>query len=764
MRWTRKLSIKTKLILLSAVSAVMALVLACAGLSWNEVRTLREMKRKEIETHARMLAFNSAAAISFGDSAAARQLLASLQSLPGVEYARLDDAQGAELAAYGDRNAELPPHRTLEIRQPVLDQGEQVGSLLLRTNLQDLEESLRNFAAIVLTVMCCSLTAAVGLAMRLQRRISQPILSLAQTAEQITREGNYAVRVTASTEDELGTLYDEFNRMLQRVDASERQLQAAHDELEQRVDERTAELRDEIGRRQRMQDDLVRAKEAAEAANVAKSRFLANMSHEIRTPLNAILGFADILRRDQTAMADPDRRDYIETIHGSGTHLLTLINDILDLSKIEADRLVLERLACSPHQILADVVSVLRVRALEKGLHLDYRWASHVPEAIQTDPGRLRQLLMNLVGNAIKFTKVGGVTIEAELRKPTADGELAVRVVDTGIGIPKNKLDAIFDPFVQADTSVTREFGGTGLGLTISRRIAEGLGGRLEVQSEPGRGSVFTVRIPTGPLEGVRVLPTPPAEAVKRPPTAVAAVSLPAAKVLLVEDGDTNRRLISLVLRRAGLEVATACNGQIGLDLALRHPFDLVLMDMQMPVMDGYTAATRLRQEGFDKPIIALTAHAMKGDAEKCLAAGCSGYLTKPIDADLLIRTMAELLPQCPKQSAPAREAPVAGTPLVSTLPLDDPDFLEIVQEFVERLHEQLAAMSAACQQKDMDELARLAHWLKGSGGTAGFMPLTDQARELETAAKGGDWQQAEQRLADVVALAGHIVLEPAAR
>ena len=290
---------------------------------------------------------------------------------------------------------------------------------------------------------------------------------------------------------------------------------------------------------------------------------------------------------------------------------------------------------------------MLRVKALEKDLTLDYHWNGGVPETICTDPARFRQLLMNLVSNAIKFTTAGKVRIRARLAQDGLDPQLVVEVIDTGVGIPADKFEAIFDPFVQADNSVTRQFGGTGLGLTISRRIAQALGGGIGVSSEVGKGSTFTVTIATGPLDDVKILDAPPADGMRSPPSEHRARALPSlagARILVVEDGDTNRKLIGLVLQRAGAEVTMAENGRIGADLAMKDPFDLILMDMQMPVMDGYTAATLLRQHGLATPIIALTAHAMKGDQDKCLAAGCSGYVTKPIDADLLVRTLAETL------------------------------------------------------------------------------------------------------------------------
>jgi len=385
----------------------------------------------------------------------------------------------------------------------------------------------------------------------------------------------------------------------------------------------------------------------AEGANRAKSEFLANMSHEIRTPLNGILGFADLLAKG-FVQSETDRQEYLHHIQTSGRHLLTLINDILDLSKIEAGQLTLERVTCSPHEIISEVFSVLRVEAQTKGLSLTCNWSGAVPKTIVTDPVRLRQLLMNVAGNAIKFTGEGSIRVDAKLDQSGQEPLLLIKVVDTGIGIPPDKLENIFDPFVQSDSSVTRRFGGTGLGLTISRRIVTALGGDITVDSELGVGTTFTFTAATGSLSGIEMLAAPPTDALTGKSVVPSADkwTMPSAKVLLVEDGAINRKLIVAVLSKAGIDMTTAEDGQLGVERALQEDFDLILMDMQMPIMDGYAATSRLRQEGLTIPIIALTAHAMKGDEAKCKAAGCTGYLAKPIDMDGLLETVAEAVTQ----------------------------------------------------------------------------------------------------------------------
>ena len=521
----------------------------------------------------------------------------------------------------------------------------------------------------------------------------------------------------------------------------------------------------DVTERKRVSRSLKEAKQAADAANHAKSEFLANMSHEIRTPMTAILGFTDLLRKGADRIDESERQDYLDTIYTSGRHLLDLINDILDLSKIEAGQMKFEQIACAPHQVIAEVVSVLRVRAREKGLFLEYEWSGKVPETIRSDPARLRQLLINLVGNAVKFTQAGGVRIVAGLAHTGARPQLTIEVIDTGIGIPPDKLDSIFDPFVQADTSVTREFGGTGLGLAICRRIVEALGGDLTVRSRPGEGSVFAATIDTGPLEGVKLLAAPPSGEIhaKNPSAEIRTSTLPPARVLLVDDGGTNRKLIGLVLRRAGAEVVDAENGSVGVELATSGRFDLILMDMQMPVMDGYTATRTLRRLGIQTPIIALTAHAMKGDEAKCRSAGCTGYLAKPIDADLLLDTVAAAVGDAGLEAArahsPPAQPPADHLALVSTLPMDDPEFREIAEEFSQRLGEQLVAMKHAWESGDVAELGALAHWLKGAGGTVGFPAFTEPAEHLEQLAKSEQTGQIDATIAEIAELAGRIAV-----
>jgi signal transduction histidine kinase/ActR/RegA family two-component response regulator len=418
------------------------------------------------------------------------------------------------------------------------------------------------------------------------------------------------------------------------------------------------------------------------AANRAKSEFLTNMSHELRTPLTAILGFAELLQ-DDDQVTSAECNDRLETIRRNGQYLMELINDILDLSKIEAGKFEIERLNVSPARIVNDVVALLQVRADAKQLTLSAVFEGPFPATIHTDPTRLRQILINLVGNAIKFTESGTVTVTSRLLAADVENpRLSVRVADTGIGMTGEHMGKLFEPFSQADASSSRNYGGTGLGLAISRRLARLLDGEITVSSARGQGSVFCLEIAAGhpaaltDVESLAGLTCPLTSAV--PPPASQGQGAPRAaepadrhesqlesilksadvppdpspkplaglKVLIAEDGPDNRELVGFVLKKGGAEVAFAENGRIAVDIARAaeqqgRPFDLILMDMQMPVLDGYAATRELRAAGYQLPIIALTAHAMSDDRDKCLEAGCDDYTTKPINRNELVALVA---------------------------------------------------------------------------------------------------------------------------
>jgi PAS domain S-box-containing protein len=385
----------------------------------------------------------------------------------------------------------------------------------------------------------------------------------------------------------------------------------------------------------RHEQGLRDARDAAIAASRARGEFLANMSHEIRTPMTAILGFADQLELEPHRLGE-----YVEIIRRNGHHLMGIVDALLDLSKIDAGKMSVEVAAVESASLVEDVRRMFQARAEDKGLTLAVDVDARVPAQFGCDPLRLRQILTNLVGNAVKFTPSGSVVLRIRANE---DGRrLVFEVEDTGIGMSPEQMQRVFEPFEQGDASTTRRFGGTGLGLCISRRLAGLLGGTLVVESRPGVGTLFRLELP---LVGA---PAPRVDTTDAPAPALPTRSLAGRRVLLAEDGADNRRLVGLVLSRAGAAFRTVENGSLVVPeleraQAAGEPFDLVLMDMQMPEVDGYAATAEVRRAGFELPVVALTAHAMAGDRERCLSAGCDGYLTKPIDRAELVAVLAAL-------------------------------------------------------------------------------------------------------------------------
>jgi PAS domain S-box-containing protein len=508
-----------------------------------------------------------------------------------------------------------------------------------------------------------------------------------------------------------------------------------------------------LAERNRISDDLAVAKEAADAANDAKSAFLANMSHEIRTPMSAIVGYADLLLDPRRTPRD--QREALEVVRRNARHLLDLINDVLDLSKIEADRLDVDRAPFDLAAVLADVASMMRPRATDKGLAFDVAVAGAVPRHVVGDAVRLKQVLVNLVGNAVKFTAAGRVRLTCS---PGGDADrVRFAVSDTGIGMTPAQVAGLFRPFTQADASTTRQFGGTGLGLTISRRLARLMGGDLTVESEAGVGSAFTADVTAAAAPGsaerltdATDLLDPPAAPPEAPDAGAAEWSGQlTGRVLLVEDGPDNRRLIAHYLRDAGAVVTAATDGQAALDAVAAAgdgAFAAIVMDMQMPRVDGYTAAAELRRRGCRTPIVALTAHAMSGDRAKCLAAGCTDYLTKPVDRLALLRAVHAAIGGCDggpfeavTASEPASGAAAAPVPHLRSTLLDDPKLAGLVRQYVDELPGQVRRMEEALRAEDLAALRRELHDVRGTAGGFGFRTLTELASDAGARARAPD-------------------------
>jgi len=496
-------------------------------------------------------------------------------------------------------------------------------------------------------------------------------------------------------------------------------------ELTMRLD-----LEKEVAQRKQTEQALIVARDEALAATHAKEAFLANMSHEIRTPLTAIIGFAEHAQDQE--VSDSERRSALNTIMVSSHHLLNIINDILDFSKIEADSIELEKIDMDPVQLAAEVQSLMMPLSMKKGLPINVVYEFPLPTRIVSDPVRIRQILINLCSNAIKFSEQGAITLTLAFDKD--NNRMIFRVRDKGIGMTAEQLERVFVPFKQADSSITRRYGGTGLGLSLSRKLALLLEGELAVESQKDIGSEFRLAVSAGDrdkllfVESLDQLNQEQQDEPQNP-----AISRLAGNVLLAEDNENNQRLLTIYLNKMGLKVTTADNGAAAVEQSLNHPFDLILMDMQMPVLSGLDAVRQLRSRGITTPVIALTANATSQDRQKCLEAGCQDFLTKPVTRERLYQVLAKHLDQ-------SATRPAAIAPLYSELTDEEPEIVEVINRFITKLPVQIATINAAFYANDWATFRDCVHDLKGMGGGFGFPQLSQLAAKIETLFKQQDY------------------------
>ncbi len=814
-----KLSVKNKLMAVMLLTNALVLLAVGVALVVNETYSQRKAAQAQLMTLANIISANAASALVFNDLKAAAQNLAVLRAKPDVPYASIDDLQEKILAEYRADGLTDPQRdrlrhweeelekdyrkqemtleqatlneaqllgiggQMLAVKVPIKQDGLTLGYVDLYSDLRELSESLDRYYWILAGLLVASLALAALLAARFQVLISGPILRLRKTMNSIADTRDYTVRAPRTNDDELGALVDGFNDMLQQIHHRDAELACYNTRLETEVAARTTDLSVANTELQNLVAELSAAKEAAEAANRAKSQFLATMSHEIRTPMNGVLGMNELLLDTEL---NPTQRRYAKTIHSSGQALLEIINDVLDFSKIEAGCLELERTDFDPREIVKSVVEMLAERAQRKGLKLICQIVSGVPPVTRGDPHRLRQVLVNLVGNAIKFTERGEVMVNLELESDTgAAVVLRGTVRDTGIGIEPKVQALLFQAFSQADSSHARRFGGTGLGLAITRQLVELMGGTIGVDSTPGQGSTFSFTVALAPSDRVLVAcGRMNAQAPASPPNS--ATPRQGIHVLLVEDNPVNQQVTLCMLENSGYRIDVVENGRQALQALSATHYDLVLMDCQMPEMDGFEATRQWRvleqSRGSDRiPIVAVTANALYGDREACLASGMDDFLSKPFTQQALATMLRRWTPTALAAAAPVSESEsvVESKPVAAVLDpaaLEairalqtpcKPDFLaQIIGVYLNNAQQLVGAIETAYIADQREILLRSAHTLKSSSANIGALDFAARCREIETATRAGQPEQADERIQTLrsefnrVEAALHMVLE----
>jgi signal transduction histidine kinase/DNA-binding NarL/FixJ family response regulator len=638
----QNLSIRRKLILITMLTSSMALLLSSASFLIYDLVSFRHLLTQDLTTQAEIIGYNSAAAMAFKDEPAATATLSALTVKGDIVAAVLYSPDGKMFAEYFRNDKTLPafvPFRSqekgyrfegryLEVWHDVTLNGELLGTLFLQSDMRQWSTRAKRYASICFVFVLISGFFAFLVSSKLQKVISGPIMHLEDTMRTVSANKNYKVRAVKSYADEIGSLIDGFNTMLSDIQQRDTALRGANDELKTR----TQELEEEISHRKQAQEDLLKAKHVAEEASRAKSTFLANMSHELRTPLNAIIGYSEMLEEEAQDSATVETVQDLQKIKSAGKHLLALINDVLDLSKIEAGKMSLHLETFEVSGMIEEIVTTLQPAVRKNSNTLRVRLADEVG-MMRADITKVRQILFNLLSNACKFTDHGTISVDVDQSTEEGLDWLRFRVTDTGIGISAKQKENLFQEFAQADTSIARKYGGTGLGLAITHRFVQLMKGRIGVESQLGGGSSFTVHVPAqATLETVGPIQ---AEGNSEAFDAMSEIKIGRDTILVIDDDAAVRELMSRFLGKLNFNVLTVASGEEGLRLAKQVRPVLITLDVVMPACDGWSVLSKLKADSELSKIPVIMVTIVDNEA-RGLALGASNYLIKPVDRERL--------------------------------------------------------------------------------------------------------------------------------